>query len=266
MEIPVPAVNASVSLVLRVLPPAVTVLHVLVSVTLFVIVTAPADSVMLMPVPAVNASVSLVLRVLPPAVTVRHVLVSVTLFVIVTAPADSVMLTPVPAVNASVSPAPSVLPPAVTVLNVLVSVTVLVNVIWSAVVAMEIPVPATSVRVSSSASATTSDSPDTTMVLNEYSLASPPPLWLIVSVSPTIAVEMFVPPAIVRVSPGVIAVEPESLVTVRSDTTKSMSPVPSWYVIVIPVLVPPVDTSGPAKSSTSSWVSVSVIATHAVPL
>ena len=96
-----------------------------------------------------------------------------------------------------------------------------------AVVVIVTFVPPTSVNVSSSASATTSSCPLTEMVLNEGMFASPPPLWLIVRVSPLIAVEMFVPPAIVRVSPGVIPVEPESLATVRSDTAKSMSPVPS---------------------------------------
>ena len=50
---------------------------------------------------------------------------------------------------------------------------------------------------------------------------------LIVNVSPDVAVVQLVPPAIVSVSPGVIPVDPPSLATVRSATTKSMSPVPS---------------------------------------
>ena len=70
----VPAVKARVSLLPRVLPPAVMPLHVFVSVSVEAIVTAPPLSVMVTLEPAVKANVSLVLRVLPPAVTVLQVL------------------------------------------------------------------------------------------------------------------------------------------------------------------------------------------------
>ena len=76
-----------------------------------------------------------------------------------------------------------------------------------------------------------------------------------VNVSPLIVVVTFVPPAIVSVSPGVIAVEPVSPATVVSETTKSISPFVSSYVTVIPVLVPPVAISGPAISCTCSFES-----------
>ena len=47
---------------------------------------------------------------------------------------------------------------------------------------------------------------------------------LTVRVSPTMALVAFVPPAIVRVSPGVMPVDPLSPATVVSDTTKSSVP------------------------------------------
>ena len=72
------------------------------------------------------------------------------------------------------------------------------------------------------------------------------------------AVVAFVPPAIVKVSPGVIPVEPESPATVVSETAKSIVPSESWYVTVIPVSVFEL-TMAPTLSWTSSSVSVAVI-------
>ena len=88
-----PAVNARVSLDPNVLPPAVTVLKVLVSETELVIVTAPPLSEIVIPVPAVKARVSPDPRVLPPAVTVLNVLVSVDANVIVSLLAFVVIVT-----------------------------------------------------------------------------------------------------------------------------------------------------------------------------